>query len=245
MIEQEILQQEILEVVYPDMAELSRHDKQAFTLLRRNGLGASDASVYMGVNLYTSLSKLIEQKRAIGITDEEIAIGKKDNVRKGADLEPLILEKFSERMGIEVIKPAPMYKIIADPQLTINFDGVIDVGGQLIPVEAKWASPYANKYYDRTKSINTLFEGSPHISGGASMKEHIEDEARLCGIPPYYYTQVQQQMMGLDAPFSYLTVLFDKGWDDVSFKIFKDKYVQDGIRKESKIVWERVKRIYV
>ena len=86
-----------------------------------------------------------------------------------------------------------------------------------------------------------MFEGSPKITGGSTMIDHIKEEADLYGIPEYYYTQVQQQMLGLDAPFGYFAVLFDKGWELGVYKIFKDQYTQDGIVSESKKIWQRVR----
>ena len=234
-------EQGILNIAHPNMAELSRTDNVSFAMVRRSGLGASDASVYMGVNQWTTVEDLIKEKQSIGYTDHEREVSEKENVRKGRDLEPLILQKFEELMDIRVDKPDPMYRIIEHPQLTINFDGVIIMDKQLIPVEAKYVSPWANKYWDRSQCIKTLFEGSPKIVGGGTMAEHIKQEADLYGIPEYYYTQAQQQMLGLDAPFCYFAVLFDKGWELGVYKVFKDKYVQDGIVSESKKIWQRVR----
>lgn len=234
-------EQGILEVVHENMTDLLENDKQMFTLLRRCGLGASDASVYMGVNKWNSVEDLITQKTLNHVTEEEIAIGEKEVVRKGSDLEPIILQKFSKMMDIHVVKPTAMYKLKAHPQLTINFDGVINMSNQPIPVEAKFVSTYANRYWDRSKCIKTLFEGSPIVTGGANMIEHIEDSARLYGIPAYYYTQIQQQLLGLDAPFGYFAVIYDKGWEFAVYKVFRDLYVQTGIIQESAKVWEKVR----
>lgn len=236
-----INEQGILDIAHPNMAELSKTDNAMFAMVRRSGLGASDASVYMGVNQWISVEDLIKEKQSIGYTDHEREVSEKENVRKGKDLEPLILGKFEEQMGIKVYKPDPMYRIIMHPQLTINFDGVIIMDKQPIPVEAKYVSPWADKYWDRSKCIKTLFEGSPKITGGSTMVDHIKDEASLYGVPEYYYTQVQQQMLGLNAPFCYFAVLFDKGWEFGVYKIFKDQYTQDGIVSESKKVWQRVR----
>lgn len=223
------------------MKELSKHDQVTYAMLRRSGLGASEASIYLGVNLYQTVDELIENKRSVEYTDKEREIGEKENVRKGRDLEPLILEKFAEKMNILVETPAPMYRIIEHPQLTINYDGICMMGDQPIPVEAKWVSSYGAKYWDTTKTINTLFEGTPMICGGATIIDHINDEAQLYGVPSYYYTQVQQQMMGVKAPFCYFAVLFDKGWDFRVYKIFADSVTQAAIISESPKVWNRIK----
>jgi hypothetical protein len=241
-VEKVIAEQKILDIAYPNMAYLSKHDQTSFAMVRRSGLGASDAAVYLGVNPFTTVDQLVEEKQSIGLTPHEIEVGNKENVRRGRDLESLILEKFSEEFNVELEKPAPMYRIIAHPQLTINFDGVTLFDKQPIPIEAKWVSSYAEKYsWNRSYAIKTLFEGTAKICGGSSVKEHIELEASVYGIPPYYYTQVQQQMLGLNAPFCYFAVIFDKGWEFKAFKIFQDKFIQDAIIHDSALVWQKVK----
>lgn len=240
MIEQALLQQKILEKVYDNMSWLSKNDQETFAMVRRTGLGASDASVYLGVNLFKTLEELIDEKCSLIVTEEERAIGKKEAVRKGVDLEPLILSKFAEAMGIEIQKPSAMYRIIEHPQLTINFDGVIKIGEQLIPVEAKFCSRYADKYWNRSNCIDNLNEGLEYKTGGTSIEEHIREASELYGIPPYYYTQVQQQMLGLNSPFAYFSVLFEKGWDFGAYKIFQDKFTQDALIKDSAAVWETI-----
>ena len=225
------------------MAELSKTNQAMFAMTRRSGLGASDAAVYMGVNQWTTVADLIAEKQSIGLTAKEIEVGNKENVRKGRDLEPLILEKFEAKMHTLVHKPSPMYRIKEHPQLTINFDGVMQLNGMLIPVEAKFVSTYADKYWNRSKMIDNLFQGNQLLMGGETMQAHIIGEAELYGIPVYYYTQIQQQMLGLNAPFGYFATIHDKGWTDGAYRIFKDQLVQDAIIKESATVWGKVKTL--
>ena len=66
-----INEQGVLDIVHPNMAELSRTDNTMFAMVRRSGLGASDASVYMGVNQWISVEDLIKEKQSIGYTDHE------------------------------------------------------------------------------------------------------------------------------------------------------------------------------
>ena len=43
-----------------DAYELALTDKEAFINLRRKGFGASDSSIYTGVNLYTTVDDLVK-----------------------------------------------------------------------------------------------------------------------------------------------------------------------------------------
>lgn len=227
-----------LNIVCDNAYSLAKHDNEAFIMLRRNSIGASDSSIILGVNPFSDTAKLIEQKCSTGITDEERAVSEKENVRKGADLEPLILEKFEEWSGMPTYKPDSMYQLIKFPQLTVNFDGIICLESIYIPVEAKFVSPYANKYWDRTRSINAPHEGFPVRCAGRDIQTHIIESAESYGIPPYYYTQIQQQLLALNAPFGYLAAIFDKGWDFRVFKIFADLPTQTALVDQSQMVWE-------
>ena len=234
------LEQLNLEIVCPNAYDLAKHNKEGFITLRRNSIGASDSSIVLGVNPFNTVADLIEQKCTMEITAEELAIGEKENVRKGADLEPLILQKFEEWSGLETYKPDAMYRLKQHPQLTVNFDGIIKLDTLYIPAEAKFVSAYANKYWDRSKAINAAHEGFPVRCAGRDIQSHITESAQACGVPPYYYTQVQQQLLALDAPFGYLTAMFDKGWEFKVFKIFADVPTQTALIDISADVWKKI-----
>ena len=107
-----------------------------YALIRRQGLGASDSSILLEVNPYKTKDQLIIEKRSKHITDEERAVKRKDAVRKGFDLEPLILQKYATLMERErPIKPEAMFQITETPYLTINYDGIDVNEDGVIPVE--------------------------------------------------------------------------------------------------------------
>ena len=107
-----------LEIIVPNAAQLAEEDKEAFALIRRQGLGASDSSIILGVNNWTTIEQLIEQKNTPTITQEEIEVGNKPNVRMGNDLEEIILKKFQKWSGFITEKPSPMYRLKDYPMLT-------------------------------------------------------------------------------------------------------------------------------
>ena len=69
---------------------------EMYALVRRNGFGASDSSVLLGVNPYKNINELIKEKATMTISEEEKEIGTKVAVRKGNDLEPLIITKYEK-----------------------------------------------------------------------------------------------------------------------------------------------------
>lgn len=108
---------------------------EEFALIRRKGFGGSDASILLGANPYTKTyeevqsregitESLVKQKARMELTPEEKLIGEKSAVRKGNDLEPLIIKKASEVFGLRILKPDDMYRFKEYPYLTMNFDGV-------------------------------------------------------------------------------------------------------------------------
>ena len=60
---------------------------------------------------------------------------------------------------------------------------------------------------------------------GDSLEAHIIRKALKLGIPAYYYTQVQQEIAGLDAPYGYLAAMFDETWSFKLFYVPRDEYV--------------------
>ena len=60
--------------------------EEAYALLRKDSIGASEVSVIMGVGFET-LDELLKKKAQKFLTKEELEIGKKASVRKGKELD--------------------------------------------------------------------------------------------------------------------------------------------------------------
>lgn len=233
-----------LEVVVPDI--LSLPDEE-YALLRRQGLGASDASVYLGLqSKWKTKANLIAEKQRTELTDEERAIGQKEVVRKGKDLEPLILNKAASMLGAAVTKPTAMFKIKEYPYLTINFDGVMDTVDGPIPVEAKFVSQYGDKYYNREhaymREFGKLNPDNTLHKFPIQFIEYCEEQAQIIGIPAYYYAQVQQQMLGLGSSYGYLSALHDKGWELCIYRVPRDETVIRQIIMQGYSTWNLIQK---
>ena len=237
-----------LEVLVENASELAANDQEAFALIRRLGFGASDSSILLGVNPFPdgNIQNLIAQKQSKFLTASEMAIGQMVNVRKGSDLEPLILKKFIEMYKLDpanIEKPAPMFRI-KDTPLNVNFDAIFQLHNYRIPVECKFISSFGGKYYDYSKAMGagTLVYGKTvaELSTTQSIESYLTARAQEAGIPIYYYTQVQQQMMGLNAPFCYLTTLAEKDWESRTFCIMADSRVQQVLLETAHVVWNRI-----
>lgn len=232
-----------LEVAVENIDQVS---KEEFTQLRRTGFGGSDSSVLVGVNPFSTISDLIQSKVRTELSEEEKAIGKLASVRKGNDLEPLIISKASEILGVEVFKPPHMYRLKEFPYLTMNFDGVADADNKhYVPVEIKVCTYRGEKHYNKFKAMfdeskDQIFPNPEDIS---EKNMSIEERAAHYGIPPYYFTQVQQEMLALDAPVGYLAVLFESDWYVRIFRIPKDPKTQNAIILEGYKVWQKVEAI--
>lgn len=211
----------MLEVAIKDVHKLS---KEEYAIARKDGFGASDSSVLLGVNLYKSMPALIKEKRNKFLTNEEKAIGEKPAVKKGYDLEEIILKKAEEELGVPLEKPTDMYRFKDHPALTINFDGIGVIDEFKIPVEAKLVTRYGEKYYNKNISPN-IANIINMTTRHATVEGHIKFMADQFGIPGYYYTQVQQEIAALDAPYGYLAALFDESWTFKLYKILRDDFV--------------------
>ena len=219
------LQNTRLKIAIQNITKLSPTE---FTLARKAAFGGSDTGVLTGVNPYQTLTELLTQKNNKTITDEELAIGKLPAVRKGRDVEPIILQKAASVLKSEVEKPDDMYEFVEFPYLRINYDGVTS---DKIPVEAKVITKQGERHYDFAKAIY-----KEDALDGRCYRESLEipdnfdeltilQKATYFGIPPYYYTQLQLEIAGLNAPYGYLAAIRDAFWELIIFRIPYDKHV--------------------
>jgi hypothetical protein len=226
MINQTITSRNVLEE-YLDTNGMS---KEEFTLSRKNTFGGSDSSVLLGVNLYKKIPELISEKQNKIITDEEMRVGELPIVKKGSDLEPFILKKAEEMLRNlqyeieELYKPSMSFRFKDFPYLSINYDGILLQGETLIPVEAKLVSKYGEKYYK--KEIDISAQMNIHTDKESEdITTHCKLKANKIGIPPYYYTQVQQEIFGLKADYGFLIAWFDDSWTGKLYYIKRDDFV--------------------
>ena len=223
--------------------------KEEFTQLRRQGFGGSDSSVLVGVNPFSTISDLIQSKIRTELSEVEKAVGKLAAVRKGNDLEPLVIQKATEIIENKVFKPPHMYRFKEYPFLTMNFDGVTDLENkQYVPVEIKVCTYKGEKHYNKFKAFydESLPEGEQARLEPEDISENnmtIEERAAHYGIPPYYFTQLQQEMMALDAPFGFIAVLFESDWYVRIFKAWKDPKTQNAIIINGYKTWQKVEAI--
>lgn len=231
-------------------------DEDQYAIARKKTLGASDTSVYLGLNKYTSVTELINTKKNLMVTPEERKIKEIVSVRKGYDLEPLILKKFSELTGETVIKPPHMYQHPEQLQLSVNFDGVVrktdrlnrflgvfvDGVDSLIPVEAKYVTTAGDKFYGKNPDFMqaaaiSIPERSPNVI------EHCNKIAEQIGIPPYYYSQVQQQIFFTGAPYGLLVALFEKDWELRIYLVKRDEFIINQILVQSAKLQARIESL--
>lgn len=224
---------------------------EEFAKIRRNGFGGSDSSILLGVNPFKTLQELIIQKASKELSEEEKAVGKLAAVRKGNDLEPLIIQKSSKVLDCKIIKPDDMYRFKDFPYLTMNFDGVAQLpkGHKYskytnhhgyIPDEIKVATIKGQSHYNPGVAVYSearLYYGiEPWQESLLPLNEEqlrtwpIEKKAEYFGIPKYYYTQVQQEMMALDAEAGLISALFEVDWHIHIWLIYKDPVVWSALK---------------
>lgn len=226
-----------------DVLDMQAISNDEYIMYRRKGIGTSDASVILGVNPYKTLDELIAEKQSTIITDEERAIGKKSAVMKGRDLEPLIIKKWSIAANKKIIKPESQYVHKDFPYLKFNFDGVSFDNNikQYIPDEIKVATAKGERHYNLSKQVydeDWGFFPLPDNYGNHNIS--IQAKAAMYGMPPYYYTQLQQQILGLDAPYGYLAVLFETTWRVHTFFAWRDDAVIRQLILQGGEAWRRV-----
>lgn len=237
-------------VAVKDASKLTSED---FAKIRRNGFGGSDSSILLNVNPFKTLRELIIQKASKEISAEEKAIGQLSAVRKGNDLEPLIIKKSSDILNCKILKPDDMYRFKDFPYLTMNFDGVAQLPKGhayakyanhhgYVPDEIKVATIKGQSHYNPSLAIYSetrfYYGQEPWQPEPIALNEEqlklwpIEKKAEYYGIPKYYYTQVQQEMMALDAEAGFISALFEVDWQVHIWFIHKDPVVWNALKVE-------------
>ena len=230
-----------LEISIRDVEKL---DAKGFTLARRGGFCGSDSGSLLGVNPFMKLSELIAQKASSTLSEEELAVSNQIAVIKGNDLEPLIIDKFQSIFNMQTVKPTDMYAFKEWPYLKMDFDGVTGTPDQYIPVEIKVVTKRGERHYNPDCCL--YIEGIGYQQAPQHFElanNSIETKAAEFGIPPYYYTQLQQEMMALNAPFGFLCTLWESEWTVHVWVIYKDETVWNALKIEGFKAWQQVEML--
>lgn len=236
-----------------------------FKNIRFNGFGASDSSKILDVNPFPGGNPKDLLKEKIERHHDE-TIGHKAVVRMGSELEDLIISKIAEILDKTIVKPSHMYAKEFNG-LTTNFDGVLVLNSNkspYIPAEIKTISMYGRKYYNFKKGIEIENnKGEPQVEGYECvtnfviesefapegyredlkpLQKHIYHNAEQIGIPAYYYTQVQQQIDFVNAPYGLLITLDVKEWRLHLFKIPRDQITINSLNARAKKLYDRLKK---
>lgn len=204
----EIIQQNKKLTVIVNAHDLLELNDNQYAMYRNAGFGASDSSKLLGINPFSSKDDLIKEKLSLKI-DPEISL--KASVRKGKELEDMIMHKAEKLTGLEIHKPLFMYGY-EHSKLTVNFDGVTIINKDLIPFEIKLCTTYGKKYYNFDKSLTEDISIHDRQFDNNDLMRVMTNNLDTCGFPQYYYTQLQQQIAFLDAPYGVLVVLDDACW---------------------------------
>ena len=78
-----------------------------------------------------------------------------------------------------------MFRFKAHTVLSVNFDGVLEQGTNLYPVEAKLVSKWGEKYYNKTVTKEDALAVDMKLEG-TDLASHIKKKALKFGIPAYY-----------------------------------------------------------
>ena len=230
---------------------------EEFAKSRASSIGASDSSVLLDVSYE---SKSIERKKLDELFEEKLSnkwdteISQKASVRKGKELEPFIIEKASKIIDGTVLKPRDTF-MDYKTGLSINFDGVVfELNGEdflAIPFEIKYVTTYGRSLYNFVNAVSEFDENPadklanmevkiPNIDHPKDIRLHVKSISNYLGIPAYYYSQIQQQIKFLDAPYGYLCVIDELEWTLYIFKIPRDQIVIDEITKRAKVFYAKL-----
>lgn len=124
------------------LAKTSDMSRKDWLLLRKAGIGGSDAGSICGLNPYRSAIAVYQDK-----TSNEIDDADSEAMKQGRDLEDYVAKRFTEATGKKVRRSNVMYQHDTYPYILANIDRM--VVGENAGLECKTASAYsANKWKD-------------------------------------------------------------------------------------------------
>ena len=125
-----------------------------------------------------------------------------------------------------------------------NFDGVMGTPEQYIPVEIKVVTKAGERHYNYCKAIFTEGGGMrPMVDDVTNFALTIDQKAAYYGIPGYYYTQLEQQILGLKAPYGYLATLTESTWSLTVYMVWADLSVATRLIIEGDQQWNNILRL--
>ena len=129
------------------IAKTKDMDRKDWLMLRKNGIGGSDAGAVCGLNPYVSPLEVYFSKTCEGVDE-----GAPDNeaMREGRDLEDYVARRFMEASGLKVRRANVMYASREHPFMIADVDRLV-TGREngITGLECKTASPYsAEKWKD-------------------------------------------------------------------------------------------------
>lgn len=129
------------------IAKTKDMDRKDWLILRKNGIGGSDAGAVCGLNPYISPLEVYVSKMCDGISED-----KPDNeaMREGRDFEDYVAKRFTEASGLKTRRSNMMYASKKHPFMIADVDRLVTGRADGITgLECKTASPYsAEKWKD-------------------------------------------------------------------------------------------------
>ena len=125
------------------IAKTKDMDRKDWLMLRKNGIGGSDAGAVCGLNPYVSPLEVYFSKTCEGVDE-----GAPDNeaMREGRDLEDYVARRFMEASGLKVRRANVMYASREHPFMIADVDRLV-TGREngITGLECKTASPYSEE----------------------------------------------------------------------------------------------------
>lgn len=122
--------------------------REGWLLLRKQGIGGSEAGAVCGLNPYKSAFNVYVDKTSDSTDTED-----SERMRQGRDLEDYCARRFSEETGLKVHRSNYMYRHSEYPFMLADLDRV--VVGENAGLECKTSSAWSA---DKWKSIDTVPE---------------------------------------------------------------------------------------
>lgn len=112
---------------------------------RQTGIGGSETAAILGISPYDTPITIWRRKRGLEPPKEQ-----SEAMRWGNVLEPLVLQRYEQEQGIQVISPDMTFRHPSLPQMIANVDGLAFSGKRVVEVKTtrngrNWGEPLSEE----------------------------------------------------------------------------------------------------
>lgn len=185
------------------LAKTKDMTRQEWLECRRKGIGGSDVSIIAGINPYKSVYELWKEKTG----QAEVSEAQSEFAHFGTVLEPVVKAEFTERTGLKVRAKNAILQSTEYPFMLADLDGVVNDNGELCIFEAKTASEFTMKDWEKGTPFKYVLQVQHYMAVTEYKKAYV---AAIVGGNKFFCYEIYRD----EELIKYIISLEKKFWEE-------------------------------